>query len=86
LIYYVDQETGWGKIGAVIDSGTSNEGGNIHLADSVDIGTIPVDDDENDEAKIWLILSDDYTGMQMIAWNQPDYLFEHNLITYTKVV
>ena len=56
LIYYVDQETCWGKIGAVIDSGTSNEGGNIHLADSVDIGTIPVADDENEGAKIWLIL------------------------------
>jgi len=87
LIYYVDQENpfvNWGKIGAVISTGISNKGGNIHLAGSVDIGSIPYEEDLNfgDGAKIWLILSSDYSGLQMTGWHPTEYLFEHNLITF----
>ena len=86
LIYYADPWPGTG--GCDIASGTSNEDGNIHLADSADIGTIPVDADVNDEAKIWLVLSDDYNADtdRMSGWDPTEYLFENNLITYTKVV
>jgi hypothetical protein len=84
LIYYADPWPGTG--GCDIASGTSNEGGNIHLADSADIGTIPVVADTNDGAKIWLVLSDDYNADtdRMSGWNPAEYLFENNLITYTK--
>ena len=84
LIYYADPWPGTG--GCDIASGTSNEDGDIHLADSVDIGTIPVDGDDNDEAKIWLVLSDDYNADddKMSGWNPAEYLFENNLITYTE--
>ena len=86
LIYYADPWPGTG--GCDIASGTSNAGGNINLADSVDIGTIPVDADDNDEAKIWLVLAGDYNAGddKMSGWNPTEYLFENNLITYTKVV
>ena len=80
LIYYANPWPGTG--GCDIASGTSNKGGNIHLADSVDIGTIPVDADENEGAKIWLVLADDYDGDKMTDWDQSEYLFENNLITY----
>ena len=82
LIYYADPWPGTG--GCDIVSGTSNEGGNIHLANSVDIGTIPVGTDANDEAKIWLVLSDDYDADndKMSGWDVSEYLFESNLITY----
>jgi len=82
LIYYADPWPGTG--GCDIASGTSNGGGNIHLADSVDIGTIPVDADYNDEAKIWLVLAGDYDvdADEMSGWNPTEYLFENNLITY----
>jgi len=86
LIYYAD---GWpgDNPGAFIGSGTSNRGGNIHLADSVDLGfDLPDSADANypDGAKIWLVLSNDYDAenCMMIAWNPTEYLFENNLITY----
>jgi len=34
------------------------------------------------DAKIWLVLSADFTGSQMTGWNPSDYLFEMRLITY----
>jgi len=86
LIYYAD---GWpgDHPGALIASGTSNKGGNIHLAGSPDLGMdLPDSADANypDGAKIWLVLSDDYDGTntKMTVWNPTDYLFENNLITY----
>ena len=62
--------------GALLASGTSNGGGNIHLAGSVDLGR------DLSGAKIWLVTSSDYDGAKMTGWNPGNYLFEHNLISY----
>lgn len=85
LIYYGDPWPG-DNPGAIIASGTSNDGGNIHLMGRVELDmSLPYEDDENfpDGAKIWLVLSDDYDGTKMTAWNPTEYLFEHNLITFS---
>jgi len=86
LIYYAD---GWpgDHPGALIASGTSNKGGNIHLAGSPDLGMdLPDSDDANypDGAKIWLVPSDDYNAAakKVIVWNPREFLFESDLITY----
>ncbi|NYT00506.1 MAG: hypothetical protein GKB99_02105 [Methanocellales archaeon] len=85
LIYYGDPWPG-NNPGALIGSGTSNNGGNIHLAGSVDLGmNLPGPGDSNtDGAKIWLVLSSDYDAStnSMTAWNPTEYLYENNLITY----
>lgn len=102
LIYYADPWPGnglTGLAGALIASGTTNRGGNIHLGGCEDLETdLPHSDDANASftsppcagypcpgAKIWLVLSDDYHATQpkMIAWNPADYLFEYELISYT---
>lgn len=85
LIYYADP---WpGNNGTLIAQGTSNNGGNIHLADSVELGMdIPNTNDFNypDGGKIWLVTTSHYddTNNKMIGWNPAEYLFENNLITY----
>lgn len=86
LIYYADPWPG-NNPGALIASGTSNSGGNIHLAGSEDLGmSLPDAQDANypDGAKIWLVLSSDYDADNnlMIAWNPTEYLFEYDLVTY----
>lgn len=86
LIYYADDWPG-NNPGALIGSGTSNNGGNIHLMGPVELGMdLPDSADDNypDGAKIWLVLSDDYDAdnQEMIGWNPTEYLFENNLITY----
>lgn len=83
LIYYADPWPG-NNPGALIASGTSNDGGNIHLAGSTDLGMdLPDPDDENDRAKIWLVLSNDYDGAHsMTGWNPKEYLFEYDKIVY----
>lgn len=77
LIYYADPWPG-NNPGALIASGTSNGGGNIHLAGSVDLGL------DLSAAKIWLVTSSDYdsTSNSMTAWNPSDYLFEFDTINY----
>ena len=86
LIYYADPWPG-NNPGAFIDSGISDEGGNITLKGSVDLGMdLPDPDDDNypNGAKIWLVLSSDYdaSAHKMIAWHPTEYLFEYPLITY----
>lgn len=85
LIYYADPWPG-NNPGALIASGMSNDGGNINLAGSVELGMdLPGPDDANTAgAKIWLVPSSDYDAdtNSMTAWNQAQYLYEHNLITY----
>ena len=89
LIYYGDPWPG-NHPGALISSGTSNGGGNIHLAGSVDLEMdLPDPADANyylhpKGAKIWLVLSSDYNAStnSMTAWKPTEYLFENNLITY----
>ncbi|MDD2777908.1 MAG: hypothetical protein PHS47_04180 [Methanocellales archaeon] len=86
LIYYGDPWPG-NHPGALIASGASNEGGNIHLACSVDLGMDlpdPADANYPTGAKIWLVLSSDYGASTnaMKAWNPTEYLFDGPLITY----
>jgi len=92
LIYYPDPWPGNGLI--CLGSGTVNEEGNIHIADSVEIDTdLPIDTDDNDGAKIFLVLSDDVDceGQVMTNWTGPwpgnleglnIYLFEDEQITF----
>jgi len=83
LIYYPDPWPGTGSV--LIATGTANNGGNINLSGSVDLGMdLPIPSDANypTGAKIWLVLSDDYNAGVWEAWTPAEYLFENNLITY----
>jgi len=87
LIYYPD---GWPGIGLIVlGSGTSDANGEISLSGSLDtFDQLPLPGDTNypSGAKIWLVFTADVnesTG-SMSAWNQPDYLFEDHLITYSR--
>lgn len=80
LIYYPDPWPGTGLI--ELGYGTANEDGDVHIAESVDTGDLPAEDDENDGAKIWLILSSDCNGEEMTGWSPTEYLFEYDLITF----
>jgi len=93
LIYYADPWPG-NNPGAWIASGTSNSGGNLHLAGSIDLGiNLPDPTDANYSAtpwdptagaKIWLVPSSDYnsgsdTTGPMTGWNPNDYLYERDM-------
>ena len=82
LIYYPDPWPGTGLI--CLGSGTVNEEGDIHIMGSVDTGNLPAEGDENEGAKIWLVLSDDVDceNAEMIGWTPLEYLFEYDLITF----
>ena len=83
LIYYPDPWPGEGLI--CLGSGTVNEEGNIHIAESVDIGDLPTAADEKPlgGAKIWLVLSSDVLcDVEMIGWNAAEYLFEDVAIEF----
>jgi len=75
LIYYLDP---WPGHGMCLGNAMSNEGGNVHIAGSVNTGTL-------EGAKIWLVLSSDVncTAKTMTAWQPTEYLFENNVISYT---
>jgi len=92
LIYYPDPWPGNNLI--VLGSATSTKSGNVHIQGSVDTGNLPTTADQNYHggidpgAKIWLIKSSDITTSgtpHVTGWNPTEYLFEHNLITFTKV-
>jgi len=80
LIYYPDPWPGTGL--KCLGSAEANGGGNVHIGGSVDTGDLPIAADTNAGAKIWLVLSSDYDGSEMTAWNPTEYLFEINLIEY----
>jgi hypothetical protein len=82
LIYYPDPWPGDGLI--CLGSGVADEDGNVHIMASVDTGDMPAEGDENEGAKIWLVLSDDVDceNSAMVGWQPEEYLFEHNLITF----
>ena len=87
LIYYPD---GWPGEGLIcLGSGTVNEEGNIHIAESVELDTdLPATGDEAPlgGAKIWLVLSDDITcNDQFYGWNPTEYLFEDDVITFDDI-
>jgi hypothetical protein len=84
LIYYPDPWPGTGLI--CLGSGVADEDGNVHIKESVDTGDMPADSDENDGAKIWLVLSGDVDcdddDPQIVGWQPEEYLFEYDLITF----
>ena len=82
LIYYPDPWPGNGLI--CLGSGTANAEGDVHIKGSADTGDLPADYDENDGAKIWLVLADDVdcVNQKMIGWNPTEYLFEYDLIIF----
>jgi len=87
LIYYPEPQTTWPWGVTVIDGGMTNNGGNINLAGSVDLGidlTGPADEyNPEGGAKIWLVLTADINASSQLAgWNPTEYLFENNLIKY----
>jgi len=86
LIYYADP---WESVsGFSIDTFVTDIAGDIAATTGdMDTGDLPVEADDNypTGAKIWLVPSSDYEDGAMAAWNPSSYLFEHNLITYTKV-
>ena len=99
LIYYPDKHGDtpgpeeWPREDIIcLGEGTVNDGGNIHIAESVVMVTsLPnLDVDSGDcnydwaGAKIWLVLSADVDcdGHTMSGWNPTAYLFEGDVITF----
>ena len=82
LIYYPDPWPGDGLI--CLGTGTANTNGDVHIKARVNTGDLPAEADENDGAKIWLVLSSDVEcdNSGMIGWNPTEYLFEYDLITF----
>jgi len=78
LLYYPDPWNCNSGTCKEIATGVANNGGNLNLVGSTDIGTIS-------DAKIWLVETDDLNADKnaFISWNPTEYLFENNLITYT---
>jgi len=85
LICYPDPWPGEGLI--CLGNSTVNKEGNIHITKSVETSDLLTIDDENEGVKIWLVLSSDvdFVNSKMIEWNPTDYLFEHNLIYFSKM-
>lgn len=92
LIYYADPWPG-NYPGALIDSGMTNNGGNLHLKGSVNLDMdLPDPADANHPdfdpepvlagAKIWLVLSSHYDGEKMTEWTPDAYFFEYDRIFY----
>lgn len=82
LMYYPDPWPGTGLI--CLGSSTSNNGGNVNIAASVDTGDLPITGDTNSGAKIWLVRSSDVDceNKKMIGWAPTEYLFESDLISF----
>jgi len=97
LIYYPDPWPGTGAI--CLGNGVVDINGYIHIKGSPDTGNLPIATDWNADplkttysgppsgtrAKICLVLTSDIAcGSRMIAWQPIHYLFEMQLINYTK--
>ncbi len=82
LIYYPDPWPGDGLI--CLGSDSACENGSVHIAEKVDTGSLPIDADNNEGAKIWLVLSSDVDCdlQKMISWTPESYLFEYDLIQF----
>jgi hypothetical protein len=82
LLYYPDPWPGNGLIR--LGTGTACDEMDVHITGSVDTGDLPTADDENEGAKIWLVLSSDVdcVNQTMVGWNPTEYLFEYDLITF----
>jgi len=83
LIYYADKPNrmvNWGgdNPGALIVTGKTDKWGKLCLFGSKDLNMdLPCPPDTNypTGAKVWLVLSSDYNGSRLTAWNPTAYLF-----------
>ena len=95
LIYYPDPWPGHGSM--CLGNGVADESGDVHIKGIANTGSLPMPGDLNGNpdtttygsqtgAKIWLVLSSDITcrGHYMAGWHPTQYLFEMQLINYTK--
>src|SRR3989338_7080590 len=82
LIYYPDPWPGAG--GFNLCSFTTDNDGSANTSGDVDLNAdLPIATDANGEgAKLWVVLSSDWSGGQMTGWNPSEYLFEENLVAY----
>lgn len=89
LIYYPDPWPGEGLI--CLGDGVADESGNVHIKGTAETTDLPAVWDENSEdgAKIWLVLSPDVDCgeeegevPQMLGWLPTEYLFEYDLIEF----
>jgi predicted ribosomally synthesized peptide with SipW-like signal peptide len=82
LVYYKDPWPGTG--GKTVGAFTTDGDGNWVGAGSVDLGTdLPAAGDENGAgAKLWVVLSSDWSTDHMTGWNPEEYLFEEMLVAY----
>lgn len=78
LIYYPDPWPGNGLM--VLGTGVAHGDGDVNIRGSFDFAGIPIEGDENEGAKIWLVLSSDVGEGKMIGWHPAEYLFEYMLI------
>lgn len=78
LIYYpdVDGNPGSWNIDEAIYIGDAGTELTISNLDK----DLPIESDWNNEAKLWLIPSDDW---ETKSWNPTEWFFEHNLVSYT---
>lgn len=83
LIYYADPWPG-NNPGKFIGLHTTDSSGVINGAGSPNLNMdLPSSPDPNPGAKIWLVPSSDYNGVDALTdWNPANYLFEYNTITY----
>jgi hypothetical protein len=83
LIYYPDPWPGNGLM--CLGSETADAAGCLTIDPGPqNTGDLPIAGDTNPGAKIWLVLSADVDcpNAKMIGWNQSDYLYEYDLITF----
>jgi len=80
LIYYPDPWPGAGLI--VFGTDIADEEGNVHIKGTAEIDVLPAEGDENEGAKIWLVLAGDVGEDAMAGWNPGEYLFEYDLILF----
>lgn len=74
--YTLVEYNGWPSV-TVIGSDVADAGGNIHIAGTANVGP---GGESSGLYKIWLVLSSDVSGGNLIGWNPGAYLLEHNLI------
>jgi hypothetical protein len=78
---------GWNNL-MVIESGVSNNGGNVNIKGTLNLESFEDDPDDNrddpevdgDCRKIWLVPTSEISGNLLNTWNPSSYLFEYNLI------
>ncbi len=77
---------GWNNL-LTIESGTSDEYGNVHIKGVFDIESYSDDpDDKREGVKIWLVPTDEIDEESLTGWNPSEYLFEYNLINPVEFV